>query len=265
MEHSFNAELASEIGVNAAILLKSIVYWCQKNRASKTNFHDGLYWTYNSAKGYCQLYPYLSARTICNTLGALEKAGYIISACYNTMPFDRTKWYTATPKALEACKDDASANITNRHVDSGESNTPKVSNGSVGFCRPIPDSKPYSKPYTLAQNPSKGQPEALFNRFWAAYPRKVQKVNALKAWAKLKVDDALFETIMDGLRRSKQFDRRFAEPQFTPYPTTWLNAHEWENEYTPPPQPSHTASASSKAIEEIRAIAREVPVPPPRR
>ena len=32
--HSFNVDVAKEVGVNAAILLQSIKWWCLKNKAN---------------------------------------------------------------------------------------------------------------------------------------------------------------------------------------------------------------------------------------
>ena len=41
--------------------------------------------------------------------------------------------------------------------------------------------------------------EDSFNRFWAAYPKKTAKAQALKAWQKLKPDEELTDTILSAL------------------------------------------------------------------
>lgn len=71
----------------------------------------------------------------------------------------------------------------------------------------------------------------MFETFWKAYPRKVNKQGAAKAFKKLKPNDDLFKAIMDGLenhKKSKQWTRD--DGQYIPHPTTWLNGRRWEDE-----------------------------------
>jgi hypothetical protein len=98
MNHSFNVELACEVGTNAAVLLENIFFWCQKNEANGQNEHDGLYWTYNSAAALSKLFPYMSPKQIYTALDKLESSEYIKSGNYNKSAYDRTKWYAVTKK-----------------------------------------------------------------------------------------------------------------------------------------------------------------------
>lgn len=98
--HSFSVDVAKEVGVNAAILLQSIKWWCEKNRANGKNEHDGLYWTYNSIKAWQELYPYLGKSAISSALKRLEDGGYIRTGNYNRSAYDRTIWYAITDKGL---------------------------------------------------------------------------------------------------------------------------------------------------------------------
>lgn len=93
MINAFDTEVAQDVGIVAAVLYKNIQYWCEKNRTNDQNEHDGLYWTYNSIKAYCEQFPYLTAKQIRKALGVLEDAGYIKSGNFNDDPRDRTKWY----------------------------------------------------------------------------------------------------------------------------------------------------------------------------
>ncbi len=93
MTHSFNTEIAKEIGVNGAIIYDSISFWCAKNKANDKHFHDGKYWTYNSLKAFKELFPYLGIDQIKRALKKLEEKGYISSGEYNKIGYDRTKWY----------------------------------------------------------------------------------------------------------------------------------------------------------------------------
>lgn len=104
MEHSFDIDIAKEYGIPAAILLKHIYYWVEKNRTNEKHYRDGYFWTYNSMKSFCQLFPYMSDSTIKRAIKKLVDDGLIIEAVYNDIPFDRTKWYTLTPDGYERIK-----------------------------------------------------------------------------------------------------------------------------------------------------------------
>jgi hypothetical protein len=65
-----------------------------------------------------------------------------------------------------------------------------------------------------------------FDTFWDAYPRKVAKGAAVKAWAKLRVTDELMGQILQALQRQKKAGA-FAELKYVPYPATWLNDTRW--------------------------------------
>ena len=97
MNHSFNVEIATLLNsVEKAILIENIAFWILKNKSSKKNFYDGHYWTYNSAEGFKELFPYWSRKKIQNKLKELENDGFLKVGCYNKSAYDRTKWYTIT-------------------------------------------------------------------------------------------------------------------------------------------------------------------------
>ena len=95
---------------------------------------------------------------------------------------------------------------------------------------------------TLEDKPSKSGPrspfkskrqEQLFDEFWAQYPKKRSKGQAEKTWVKLKPDEQLFKAILDGLERAKtSVEWQKDGGQYIPYPSSWLNAKGWEDEYT---------------------------------
>lgn len=65
-----------------------------------------------------------------------------------------------------------------------------------------------------------------FDAFWQAYPRRIAKAAAIKAFGSaMKV--ATFSEIMDGVRRYAQTR---PDPQYTPHPATWLNQQRWADE-----------------------------------
>lgn len=116
MLHFFDDDVATEVGVNRAIILTHIHYWVNKNAANETNYHDGYYWTYNSIAAYKKLFPFWSEKTIYRSLKDLESDGYIKTGNYNQSPYDRTKWYAITDKGLKLLK----SNITQGHAESKE-------------------------------------------------------------------------------------------------------------------------------------------------
>ena len=73
--------------------------------------------------------------------------------------------------------------------------------------------------------------ESSFGQFWAAYPRKVAKPNAFKAWKKLKPDDEIVQKILSALEQQKKsVDWLKDNGQYVPFPATWLNGRRWEDE-----------------------------------
>ena len=73
--------------------------------------------------------------------------------------------------------------------------------------------------------------DQMFERFWQAYPRKVSKSTAQKAFCKLKVTQTLLDKMLVCLESAKQ-TRQWQDPQYIPYPDTWLNGRRWEDELT---------------------------------
>ena len=73
--------------------------------------------------------------------------------------------------------------------------------------------------------------DRLFEQFWQAYPRKVSKSAAQKAFTKLKVTQTLLDKMLVQIERAKQTNQ-WQDPQYIPHPATWLNSRRWEDELT---------------------------------
>jgi len=69
-----------------------------------------------------------------------------------------------------------------------------------------------------------------FDAFYAAYPRKVGRGAAAKAWAKLAPNEALQTTILGALAAQKPHLDRRENGRYIPHPATWLNAGHWDDE-----------------------------------
>lgn len=71
-----------------------------------------------------------------------------------------------------------------------------------------------------------------FDSFWIQYPKKRSKGQAEKTWVKINPDEELFQRILHGLEQAKSsWDWQRDGGQFIPYPSSWLNAKGWEDEY----------------------------------
>jgi hypothetical protein len=64
-----------------------------------------------------------------------------------------------------------------------------------------------------------------FGDFWAAYPKKVAKADAIAAWKKHKPPLALVLLTLAWQKRLF-----FTERKYTPHPASWLNAKRWQDE-----------------------------------
>jgi hypothetical protein len=112
------------------------------------------------------------------------------------------------------------------------------------------EDKPAEKSGPRSPFTSKRQ-EQLFDEFWAQYPKKRSKGRAERVWAKIKPDEQLFKAILDGLDRAKtSVEWQKDGGQYIPYPSTWLNAKGWEDEYNPPEQEGDRPRVDPALLEE---------------
>lgn len=81
---------------------------------------------------------------------------------------------------------------------------------------------------------------ASFDDFWGAYPRKVGKQDAAKAFAKLKPDAELLARMLTAITAQHQTaDWQKDGGQYIPHPATWLNGKRWEDVVTLGALPIH--------------------------
>jgi len=73
----------------------------------------------------------------------------------------------------------------------------------------------------------------LFEKFWAAYPKKKSKGDAEKAFNAINPSEQLVETMLSTIERAKTSDDWMKDRgQYIPYPATWLRAKGWEDQET---------------------------------
>lgn len=79
----------------------------------------------------------------------------------------------------------------------------------------------------LKPNPLPRAAPAGFVEFWTAYPRKVGKGEAEKAWQRAKVPVGTVLAALSWQANSADWERDGG--QFIPYPATYLNQRRWED------------------------------------
>ena len=106
--HSFGIDIATEYGIEEALLLGYVYYWVCRNKEKGVNFHDGKYWTFDSRRALGKKFPYISPSKIYRAFNHLEKEGLLLTGNYNKITRDRTTWYTLSEKGLSLFEGDFS-------------------------------------------------------------------------------------------------------------------------------------------------------------
>lgn len=71
-----------------------------------------------------------------------------------------------------------------------------------------------------------------FDLFWAAYPKKVGRSDAMRAFAKVRgVDVQTMIAAVEAQKKSRQWQKE--DGQYIPNPSTWLNQGRWQDEVMP--------------------------------
>ncbi len=94
--HSFSVEQAILFTQEGATLLQHHYFWHKKNKANGKNFHDGRYWSFNSASAFTEVFPYLSEKQIRSMHANFIECGILVRGNYNKYGFDRTQWFALT-------------------------------------------------------------------------------------------------------------------------------------------------------------------------
>jgi uncharacterized phage protein (TIGR02220 family) len=93
--------LAVKIGLNEAVVLQQIHYWLG---ISKHKI-EGRTWVYNTYEEWQKQLPFWSVSTIKRTILSLEMKGLLLSANFNQMKMDKTKWYSIDYEKLQEHED----------------------------------------------------------------------------------------------------------------------------------------------------------------
>ncbi len=101
------------------------------------------------------------------------------------------------------------------------------------FPRPLLSPTPYNPPSSEEKETSAPERGTKFDLFWQAYPKKVGKEAARKAFSRVK---APLESLLTAIERQKCGNQWTTENgRFIPNPATWLNQGRWEDEVAQAP------------------------------
>lgn len=115
---------------------------------------------------------------------------------------------------------------------------------------PVIQSKNESK--NESESESKSAREEAFDTFWAAYPRKVGKGAARKAFAKLPA--AVFPLLVPAVEAQKQCAQwRKNGGEYIPNPATWLNQERWEDKLPD----TRTANAKAQELDDFYSMTQD--------
>jgi hypothetical protein len=173
-----------------------------------------------------------------------QKIRYPSDTTFPAPPVDVLARFSAKTRALYAerfARNGANISETFTRNGSGDSDLPTAKAKASANA---------SEDLSLTERSSDCTEEAGFEEFWQAYPKKRAKDAALKAWRKLKPDNALRARILLAIDEQKHCTDWLKDGgQFIPYPASWLNAGEWKNEPM-----DETPHLSEKTTNNLRAI-----------
>ena len=268
-------DIAVKHGADVAIFVHNLVYWVEKNAANGKHFHDGRYWTYNSTKALCEMYPLWTKDQIRRIIQKAETAGLIVTGNYNEKKMDRTMWYSPSDEVLQlyglgkiakCISQNSQMEVAKKPNPFGENPTaiPSIyqeDTKDTPYSPPTGDgTQPSEKPKAKRRRKAKAVPEwqpEKFEGFWAAYPRDEDRAKAVEQWDMLPRDKALMarhegdegkllKEIARGLQRHLESED-WKNNIGVPYAFRWLRDRKWTEKskapaqnFKPPIQPRHS-------------------------
>lgn len=219
-------------------------------------------------------------------LKELEVAGYLVRTKHQG---DRGLWATevevfdhvtpvdASPKADYPTSENRKSVATAKPLVAPEADYPTSENPTAGS--PNVGSSDVGKPAAKRRTPRKNTKKNIshssetsspprssgdFDAFWKAYPRRVGKQAAAKAYANA-VKNADPAALLVGAQRYAAA-RQGEDPHYTAHPATWLNAGRWDDEPDPLPGNDLTAEQVDQLLgpdRESYDCPREIETGPP--
>lgn len=157
---------------------------------------------------------------------------------------------TASSDEQASSKPQAKAKQTSSDI-SEDQDKDEDEDEDVGYrIPPVPPSPPSGEDGATLDDARGSSP---FEQFWQAYPKKVGKQAALKAWKRIRPTVALCDQILQAVDAQKQCEQwRRENGRYIPNPVTWLCQGRWEDEA------DAAADAQAQTSNPFLALAREL-------
>lgn len=186
--------------------------------------------------GYCyagngyfsELYD-TSDRTVQRWVKHLQELGYVaVTNVRDGAAMQRRISPLPDAPHEETPETEADKNVGERHpVSSGDKNVAPTPTKMS----PTPRQKCHLEQYKNNNTSNNNTTRACargFDRFWAAYPRKVGKGAAERSFERIRPDAALLDGMLRAIETQRQSDTW--QRGYIPNPATWLNQRRWEDE-----------------------------------
>lgn len=235
MEHHFNVSLARTYGIEESILIHNLYFWISHDVANQKNYHDGCYWTFNSAEALSELFPYMSPSKIYRTLKNLVDRGFIKKGNYSLNKYDRTNWYAFSDNALGILQEsgyDVSGfpdTFQNGEIDCTKTEDRFYENEkchNIKYYIESTDSKHTdSKQEEKNIDKSISQKKAEFERWWQLYDKKMGRAKCYAKWLRLSDEERAL-----CIANTPAYVASTPNKQYRKHPLTYLNGECWNDE-----------------------------------
>ena len=130
--HSFNVQLATEIGLEECIILQHFYYWHKINCENENMIMDNSVWFFTSRKNIQSVFPYLSEQKIKTCISKLLEGEYI-KKTNNPNRMVKTNWYALTDKSLAIFGDNSQRLVktTNDWLKQPTNNSNNIYNNNI--------------------------------------------------------------------------------------------------------------------------------------
>lgn len=255
---SGDGQVAQRYGLEEAIFLDAMVFWYRTNRGDNRNFRDGRWWSHNSMRAYEQVFPWWTSKQVRRIIESCKAKGALLSGNYNQDRRDRTYWYSPGDEVLALYGEDVPGKC---NCPNGQMQEPKRADTFAQMGEPLPcnthvvtdmipplpptggdapdlsqpEPEPEAKPKSRSPKTEPQYRPDWFERFWALYPRRTNRVAAVRAWDKLRPDLDLCLVMTEALKAQMESPRWREGPEYIPHPSTWLNGARWLDEVAAAP------------------------------
>lgn len=146
LNHTFNVDLASEYGIEEAIMIHHFQFWILANKRAGKNLYEERTWTYQTLDEIAAHFPYWDRSKVFEIIERLctgksrrskktdlDFEPVLLKGNFNKTKFDKTTWYAFVNEKMFAV-------LANAKISIG-----KCQNDDWQMPTPIPDTKTYTE------------------------------------------------------------------------------------------------------------------------